>query len=125
MNYWQTFTTEYPGGGDTQPARTAWNALMPEDKPLVIEGLRKWNLSEEWKEEHGRFIPAPDRFIKSEKWKRTPNNYKETFKPNEAPKPLTQDELFARRHITSEAAYTMYKRAQRIDTWTKEKGLKL
>lgn len=125
MNYWQTFIAEYPGGGDTQPARTAWSELMPEDKPEVVKGLRKWILSEEWQKESGRFIPSPERFIRSEKWKRTPFGYRETFKPDEEQKPLTQEELFARRHIGTQESYFFYQKAQKIDTWTKEKGLKL
>lgn len=125
MNCWQVFIAEYPGGGDTQPARTAWNALMPEDKPEVIKGLRKWNLSEEWQKDHGRYIPEPDRFIKSEKWKRTPFAYRETFKPSEEVEPLTQEELFQKRHIGTQDSYFLYQKAQRIDEWTKERGLKL
>lgn len=124
-NLWQVFIAEYPEGkgADTTQAREAWRELFPDDKPKVIEGLRAWNGSNDWKER--RYIPNAENFIKTEKWKLLPNDYDNPFKPNEETKPLSQDQLFARRHIGTQESYFFYQKAQRIDTWTKEKGLKL
>ena len=124
-NYWQIFLSEYPEGkgADTMQAREAWRNLFPDDKPKVIEGLRAWNRSKDWQER--RYIPNAENFIKTEKWKFYPNDFESPFKPDEEQKPLTQEELFQKRHIGTQESYFFYQKAQKIDTWTKEKGSKL
>ena len=86
--------------------------MLPDEKQEAVDGLRRWNGSDEWKER--RYIPSAGNFLAKQKWKEHPASYEEIkpFKPFEDQKPLSQEELFRKRHITSADAYHMYKRAQ-------------
>lgn len=121
MSLWEQFKSEYPKAVNNA-AFNAWRELFPEEMKEVLDGLSRWKQSEQWKD--ARFIPNAENFLKREKWKETPPDYVQPFRPNEPPRRLTQDELFSKRHITTADSYRYYQRAQIIDNWTKDRGLK-
>lgn len=113
QNLWQMFKAEYPAGkgADADYAWQVWRQLLPDEKQAALDGLRLWKASDEWKDR--RYIPSAGNFLARQKWKEIPEGETaEPFNPFEDEKPLSQEELFRRRHITSRDAYYMYLRAQ-------------
>jgi len=107
------FKAEYPAGkgADADYAWQVWRTLLPDEKQAALDGLRRWKASDEWKDR--RFIPSAGNFLARQKWKEIPEGESaEPFNPFEDEKPLSQEELFRRRHITSRDAYYMYLKAQ-------------
>lgn len=112
-NLWHEFVAEYPLEADTRDTWFVWDAIPAFDREAVLEGLRIWKNSEDWADR--RFIPNAVNFLRREMWKQTPRSVQDQpkpFNPFEDEKPLSQEELFRRRHITSRDAYYMYLKAQ-------------
>lgn len=111
-NLWQEFKAEYPAGkgADADYAWQIWRNLPPDEKQAAVDGLRRWKASDEWKDR--RYIPSAGNFLYRQKWKETPEGYREVFQPEAETRQLTRDELFQRHQIHSDGAYHMFQRAQ-------------
>lgn len=113
-NLWQEFKQIYPKGkgADADYAWQIWRELLPDEKQEAVDGLKRWLNSEEWKDR--RYIPSAGNFLFRQKWKELPAGYEERkpFNPFEEPKPLTQEELFVKRRISTADSYRFYLRAQ-------------
>jgi uncharacterized protein YdaU (DUF1376 family) len=72
------FLESYPKKTAVERARTAYAATIttPELHVELMEGLRRWQESAQWKEsladDGGRFVPDPDRFITDRRWQEHP-----------------------------------------------------
>lgn len=110
---WSIFVDEYPLEADTRETWMVWREIPDFDREAVLDGLRIWKDSEDWADK--RYIPNAVNFLRRELWKQKPRSYQESkqpFDPFEEENPLSQEELFRRRHITSRDAYYMYLKAQ-------------
>ena len=110
---WSIFVDEYPLEADTRETWMVWREIPDFDREAVLDGLRIWKDSEDWADK--RYIPNAVNFLRRELWKQKPRSFQESkqpFDPFEDEKPLSQEELFRRRHITSRDAYYMYLKAQ-------------
>lgn len=110
---WAEFVAEYPLAANTREAWLEWDQIPPFDRDAVLEGLRTWKRSEDWSDP--RFIPNAANFLRRELWKQTPRSLiheRKPFDPEAEEKPLSQEELFRRRHIGTAASYHFYMKAQ-------------
>nr|WP_320050745.1 hypothetical protein [uncultured Desulfuromonas sp.] len=68
--FFDEFWTLYPRKVSKKAAQTAWKKLQP-DEPLfkvIISGLEKHILSDQWQKDEGRFIPHPATWLNQERW---------------------------------------------------------
>lgn len=110
---YRQFLSEYPIEADNRETWYAWDAIPPFDRDAVLEGLRTWKRSEDWSDP--RFIPNAANFLRRELWKQTPRSLiheRKPFDQEAEEKPLSQEELFRRRHIGTAASYHYYMKAQ-------------
>lgn len=68
------FWEEYPTNKrktNKKACITAWKNIpkILTEADNIIQGLRKWKLTDEWKQQNGQYIPAPLVFLHQEKWK--------------------------------------------------------
>ena len=114
QNIWQMFKAEYPEGkgADSDYAWQIWRELLPDEKQAALDGLRMWKNSKEWQER--RYIPSAGNFLAKQKWKEVPEgaDQPKPFNPFEEEKPLSQEELFRKRHIGTRESYHFYMKAQ-------------
>ena len=120
-NQWREFLAEYPLEADTRETWNEWREIPAPIREKVLEGLRRWKTSDEWREDGGRFIPTAANFLRKEIWKTRPRNYRAAFNPEGPARVLTQEEMFERHHIHSADAFHMWKRAQEIGRNAKTK----
>ena len=71
----QIFWDAYPLKLGKETARKAWEALGQEKTAKVLTGLRKWNRSNQWMQENGRYIPRAARFLEEEYFAQDPPGY--------------------------------------------------
>lgn len=120
---WNEFVSEYPIEANTRDTWNAWDDIPDFDRQAVLDGLKIWKASQAWKDDGGKFIPSPANFLRKEIWKQKPYDYQESkpFNPFEEQKPLSQEELFQKRHINSAASYHFYMKAQDQNNYIYEK----
>ena len=48
----------------------AWNKIKPNDDlaAVIIKGVERWKISEQWAKNNGQFIPNPATFLNGERW---------------------------------------------------------
>lgn len=68
------FWEEYPTTKrktNKKACATAWKNIpkILTEADSIIQGLRKWKLTDEWRQCNGQYIPAPLVFLHQEKWK--------------------------------------------------------
>ena len=64
------FWSVYPRKVGKKDAIKAWSKLKPDENLLkaIIEGVKRWKASEQWKKDGGQFIPYPATFLRGERW---------------------------------------------------------
>jgi hypothetical protein len=63
------FWTLYPKKFNKQKTREFW---PKGEGDAVLEGLQRWQNSQEWGREGGRYIPSPVKFLQDQRWKSPP-----------------------------------------------------
>ena len=66
----EAFWAMYPRKRSKDRARTAWSQLQPSSDTVaaITAALTAFCARPEWKEEGGRYIPAPDRWLRERRW---------------------------------------------------------
>ena len=66
----EEFWNEYPKKVEKPEAYREWGKLLPskELQEKIIAAVKKWKVSREWKEDGGKYIVYPERFLKRRKW---------------------------------------------------------
>lgn len=72
------FKDIYPKNFDMEAARREWMKIRPGKKlkAIIIEAVKRHIQSKKWKEENGKFIPSPAKYLRDKRWKdklETPN----------------------------------------------------
>lgn len=67
----EEFWTAYPRKISKAKARKAWDRLSPDPKLYqeIMDALNQAKQSFQWREESGRYIPAPHNWLSTESWK--------------------------------------------------------
>jgi uncharacterized protein YdaU (DUF1376 family) len=66
------FCDDYPRKIRFKEAGTVWRVLSEAERIQAVEAITAWKASEDWRERNGKFIPAPDRFLREGRWKTPP-----------------------------------------------------
>ena len=68
------FWSEYPRKIHRENAYKLIKEMKPDGKTMdcVLAALKAYKESENWKNENGRFIPAPDKWLSDGQWKDPP-----------------------------------------------------
>jgi hypothetical protein len=79
------FWADYPRKIRCKETEATWRRLSETERLAAVEALAEFNASDAWQEQAGKFIPAPDRFLREGRWKTPPskggNNANGTRKP--------------------------------------------
>ena len=81
------FWEEYPRKESKPAAKKAFDKIGP-DRELVekmIESIRRWKLTSQWKENGGQFIPYPASWLNQQKWNDEPPVQVQTAQRNVLP----------------------------------------
>ncbi|MCD8143930.1 MAG: hypothetical protein LUD79_01085, partial [Oscillospiraceae bacterium] len=64
------FWAAYPRRAGKKDAAKAWGQIKPgrDLADRIIAGVERWNQSEQWTKDNGRFIPYPATFLRGERW---------------------------------------------------------
>lgn len=64
------FWDEYPNKKAKQDALKAWGKILPDGVLFgkIMDGLRRWKDSADWKDDGGRFIPYPASWLNGKRW---------------------------------------------------------
>ena len=68
----EVFFAAYPRQSYEDDARGCWELISPDARPLVLESLGRWKVSENWAQEGGRFIPSAANWLRNGLWRDTP-----------------------------------------------------
>lgn len=66
----------YPRKVDQLAARREWGRIAPSAalQREMLEAVGRWNASEEWRREQGRFVPKLARWLREHRWRDVPGN---------------------------------------------------
>jgi hypothetical protein len=67
------FWADYPRQIRRKETQAAWRALAEPQRIAAIEALASFKSCDAWQEQSGKFIPAPDRFLREGRWKTPPS----------------------------------------------------
>lgn len=69
-SFFEAFWSNYPKKVSKLDAERAWKKLKPDALLFsrIIAGLQKWNASDQWAKEGGRFIPNPATWLNGHRW---------------------------------------------------------
>ena len=70
------FFQAYPKKAGEDNARAAWQSILSEDVPAVMDALEAFKASDGWKEHGGRFIPQAAKWLDQGQWRNPPSNGK-------------------------------------------------
>lgn len=71
--------------------RTEWNRIPVTERPSIqemIDALKAWNRSEEWRKDGNAYVPALHRWIKHRGWESVPEVAKAPSRHRTTPKPV-------------------------------------
>jgi uncharacterized protein YdaU (DUF1376 family) len=68
----QKFWSDYPRKIRKRETHSAWRALSEPDRIAAIEALATFKASSQWREENGKFIPSPHRFLSDKRFENPP-----------------------------------------------------
>jgi uncharacterized protein YdaU (DUF1376 family) len=68
-----TFWADYPRKIRRKETEVTWRRLSEAERLAAVEALTVFNASDAWQEQAGKFIPAPDRFLREGRWKTPPS----------------------------------------------------
>ena len=83
------FWNLYPAGkgGDRADAWNAWKEIAPPISVAwrIIDSLKDWKTSDQWKEDGGRYIPGASKFLRERRWMASPAAYDPEEENNDGP----------------------------------------
>jgi len=64
------FWSVYPKRVGKKDAIKAWGQIKPDEETTaaIVEGVERWNKSDQWTKEGGQYIPYPATFLRGERW---------------------------------------------------------
>lgn len=68
----EDFWKEYPRKVGRKVAARLWEKIPMIERPRVIQVLRMWKQTSQWREGYGQFIPYASTFLNQERWKDEP-----------------------------------------------------
>lgn len=70
--YFEQFIELYPKQGYRPEVARQWAAIPVEERPAVLESVKRWKRSEQWHKAGGRYIPKPEYFLRDKRYRQTP-----------------------------------------------------
>jgi hypothetical protein len=67
------FWADYPRKIRRKEAEASWRRLSEAERLAAVEALGAFIASDAWQEQSGKFVPAPDRFLREGRWKTPPS----------------------------------------------------
>lgn len=71
-NFWYL----YPNKQNKVRAHASWARIKTSEHPAIMDGLRRWVSSEDWKKDNGQFIPHPASWLNAHRWEDHPRSFK-------------------------------------------------
>src|SRR5579885_3495750 len=68
----QKFWSDYPRKIRKRESYSAWRSLSETDRIAAVEALVSFKASNQWREENGKFIPGPNRFLGDRRFENPP-----------------------------------------------------
>ena len=86
VNAFESFIARYPNRIGIDEACRQWislvgNEITENSLSEVIAGLHRWLVSEQWRSDNGKYIPAPAKWLQYRRWKDAPRPADEGFRP--------------------------------------------
>jgi uncharacterized protein YdaU (DUF1376 family) len=72
------FCEDYPRKIRLKETGTVWRTLSEADRIQAVEALTAFTTCEDWREQNGKFIPSPHRFLSERRWEHIPVGEKGT-----------------------------------------------
>jgi hypothetical protein len=67
------FWADYPRKIRRKETEATWRHLSEAERLAAVEALAAFIASDAWQEQAGKFVPAPDRFLREGRWKTPPS----------------------------------------------------
>lgn len=82
----EAFIARYPNRIGIDEACRQWTSLVGNEitgatLPEVMAGLARWIASDQWRNENGKYIPAPAKWLRERKWLDHPRSAEEYVEP--------------------------------------------